>query len=72
MDWLVTFTKDIPPEEMKRILAQGGCTEDLSPPIPLGENEQVVSTTGPADLPTRLRDERGVLKVSPNSSLTLY
>ena len=72
MDWLITFKKSISADELERILAQSGCTAEESPPIPLGEDEQVISVTGPPDLPRRLQPEEGILKVSPNSPLTLY
>jgi hypothetical protein len=72
MEWLITFRKSVSPEEMARILDDSGCSAELDPPIPLGEDEQVVSVSGPADLPRRLKAEEAVLGVNPNSTLTLY
>lgn len=72
MDWLVTFRSSVAPEEMRRVLEQSGCAADEVPPVPLDGGEHVVSAQGPPDLPQRLALQEGVVKVSPNSSLTLY
>lgn len=72
MDWLITFKNSVDTDEIAHVLTEAGCAVDVGSPIPLGETEQVVTAEGPSNLPDRLRDDDRVLKVSPNSSLTLY
>ena len=72
MDWLVSIRKSASPEQVRDLLARAGCVAEDAPPIPLGDDEQVVSVSGPPDLPARLENDERVVKVSPNSGLTLY
>jgi hypothetical protein len=73
MEWLVTFKKNVAPEEIQRLLTRSGCDTGAGiSPLPLDDVEQVVNASGPADLPQRLASEEGVVNVYPNSSLELY
>ncbi len=73
MDWLLTVKKQVPPDEIDALLASWGCERDAEiPPVPLGDDEQVIAVTGPRDLPQMAAHEVRVRKVSPNSPLTLY
>jgi hypothetical protein len=72
MDWLVTFRKHVAKDDIQRVLAGYGAEAEDAPPIPLGDDEQVVSARGPADLPRRLEADERVVSVHPNSGLTLY
>jgi len=72
MEWLVTFRSGMHSDEIRRVLAESGCAAGEVSPVPLGDSEQVVAAQGPADLPRRLESQDGVVKVYPNSSLTLY
>jgi hypothetical protein len=72
MEWLVSFKRTLSPAEVQSILDRSGSMAGNSPPVPLGEDEQVVSVSGPPDLPRRLGGDDRVLKISPNSTMTLY
>ncbi len=63
---------DVSLEELERKLVEWGCEQTVSPPIPLGDDEQVIEVSGPPDLPSRVRSEDSIIKVSPNSPMTLY
>ncbi len=71
MEWLITTKADADLEALKARCAEWGC-ELTGSPIPLGDGEQVIEVSGPADLPEKAQDEALVLKVSPNSPMTLY
>jgi hypothetical protein len=71
MDWLITFKRTRTSEDIGDVLARFGVSVPDAP-IPLGEDEWVVAVAGPRDLPTRLQSEPSILKVSPNSTQTLY
>jgi hypothetical protein len=73
MNWLVTVEKGKKQGEIDALLRSWGCERDAeNPPIPIGEDEEVISVTGPCDLPQKAKGERRVRKVSPNSTMTLY
>lgn len=72
MEWLVTTRANVSLEELEPKLAEWGCQRTGGPPIPLGDDEQVIEVSGPADLPSRVRSEDPIIKVSPNSPMTLY
>lgn len=72
MDWLVTIKRGAPAAEIERELLRSGCAAIEAPPIPSGDDEQVVAVTGPKDLPARLQGAPGIVGVHPNSALTLY
>jgi hypothetical protein len=72
MEWLVTFKKHVAADDIHRVLAGSGAEAEDAPPIPLGDDEQVVSARGPADLPRRLEADARVVSVHPNSEMTLY
>ncbi|MEM7226348.1 MAG: hypothetical protein AAF495_25460 [Pseudomonadota bacterium] len=73
MKWLITTQKCDLSEGLADLLAAEGCRLDRDePPIPLGEDEQVIEVEGPVDLPDRLAHNALILKVSPSSDLTLY
>jgi hypothetical protein len=71
--WLITLPKNANLEEITQRLASLGTrlVEEESP-IPLGEDEQVVSVVGPADLGERLADDEAVLAIYPDSEYELY
>jgi hypothetical protein len=72
MQWLITTKANTNLEELESRLAEWGCERTGSPPIPLGEEEQVIEVSGPANLPEKVRREGLNLKVNPSSSMTLY
>jgi hypothetical protein len=72
MQWLITTKADTNLEELESRLAELGCERTGSPPIPLGEEEQVIEVSGPANLLKKVRSEGLNLKVSPSSPMTLY
>jgi len=73
MKWLVTTPKGIDVGRLIERLSAFGCTADPDlAPIPLDDNEQVIEVDGPKDLPARASGESQILKVSPNSEMTLY
>ncbi len=72
MEWLITVKADTPLEELEARLAEWGSKRTGSPPIPLGEDEQVIEVSGPANLPRKAQDEDLIVKVSPSSPMTLY
>ncbi|MBD3886752.1 hypothetical protein IFO70_34435 [Phormidium tenue FACHB-886] len=71
MQWLITLKKEVSPNQLDSLLAQCGSERSGTPPIPLND-EQVIEVSGPQDLPQKLASDERVLKVSPNSSFTLY
>lgn len=72
MEWLLTVKK-VDPADLDALLRQLGCERDPEhEPIPLGRDEEAISVHGPRDLATRAQGEEQILKVSPNSTLTLY
>ena len=73
MKWLITTPAGIDVQELLARLVAFGCTTDQGgTPIPLDQGEQVIEVEGPRDLPERAAGEPGILKLSPNSELTLY
>lgn len=72
MEWLVTLNKDVEPEEIDQLLLQLGCERTGSPAIPLENDEQVVEVTGPHNLQQKLNRENRNIKISPNSTYSLY
>lgn len=72
MEWLITLKKELDLDQIDSLLAQWGCERSETPPVPLGDGEQVIEVSGPRDLPQKVTSEKRVLKVSPNSPLTLY
>lgn len=72
MEWLVTAKSDTRLEELEARLARWGGKLAGRPPVPLGDDEQVIEVTGPADLPSKAQADDCIIKVSPNSPMTLY
>ena len=73
MKWLVTTPAGVDLHQLLARLVTLGCSADEEQaPIPLDETEQVIQVEGPRDLPKRAAGEREILKVSPDSELTLY
>jgi hypothetical protein len=72
MEWLVTTKARKGLSELESKLAQWGCELTGTPPIPLGDDEQVIEVSGPRDLPEKARQDPDIIKVSPNSPITLY
>ena len=73
MQWLLTVPADVDLDELARRLIPLDAELSSEPPVPMGNDEQVLGATGPRDLPDRVR-EAGlpVSKVSPDSGMTLY
>jgi hypothetical protein len=72
MEWLITLQRDVDVDEIDAMLSQWGSERNDSPPIPLGDSEQAIEVSGPRDLPQKAQADPRVVKVSPNSTLTLY
>lgn len=72
MEWLITAKADTNLEELESKLARWGGERTGLPPIALGEDEQVIEVSGPADLPSKAQADDSIIKVSPNSPMTLY
>ena len=72
MEWLITTKADANLEELEAKLAEWGCERTGLPPIPLGDDEQVIEVSGPANLPRKVHDQDPVIKVSPSSPMELY
>ncbi len=72
MEWLITTKANANLEELEAKLAEWGSRRTGLPPIPLGDDEQVIEVSGPADLPRKAQDEDLIVKVSPSSPMTLY
>lgn len=72
MEWLVTTKRDTNLEELESKLAGWGYERTGLPPVPLGDDEQVIEVSGLADLPSKAQDEGSIVKVSPSSPMTLY
>lgn len=71
MKWLVTTKATVSKAEVEKRLKQWGCEVEEAP-IPLDADEMVFAVSGPGDLPDRIEGDDAILKVSPNSELTLY
>jgi hypothetical protein len=69
--WLVTLKKDAKLEHLDEALEQLNCERSDEEAIPLGDDEQVVAVSGPADLPQKLESNDDVIAVYPNSDFTL-
>jgi hypothetical protein len=69
--WLVTLKKDAKLEKLDKALEQLNCERNDEEAIPLGDDEQVVAVSGPADLPQKLESNSDVIAVYPNSDFTL-
>ena len=73
MKWLITTPAGVDLSEIWARLAALGCSADENQePIPLDDTEQVIQVDGPRDLPKRTAGEPRILKVHPDSELTLY
>jgi hypothetical protein len=72
MEWLITTKANANLEELEAKFAEWGCERTGLPPIPLGDDEQVIEVSGPANLPRKVHDEAPVIKVSPSSPMELY
>lgn len=72
MEWLITAKANANLEELEAKFAEWGCERTGLPPIPLDDDEQVIEVSGPADLPRKVQGEDPIIKVSPNSPMTLY
>jgi len=73
MRWLITTSADTNLEELEQRLGTLGIRFDReTPPVPLGEDEQVVGVVAPADVNHRLADDEAVLGVYPDSEYELY
>jgi hypothetical protein len=71
--WLITLPKNANLEKItQRLASLGTRLVEEEPPIPLGEDEQVVSVVGPADLGERLAGDEAVLAIYPDSEYELY
>jgi hypothetical protein len=71
MEWLITTKANANLEDLEAKCAEWGCERTALPPIPLGEDEQVIEVTGPADLPRKVQGGDPIIKVSPSSPMTL-
>jgi hypothetical protein len=73
MKWLVTTKTNIDLDKLNLKLSSLGCEQkDNQTPIPLDNDEQVITVEGPSDLPDRAKDEAGILKINPSSEMELY
>ena len=72
MEWLITTKANANLEELEAKFAKWGCERTGLPPIPLGDDEQVIEVSGPANLPKKVHDQGSVVKVSPSSPMELY
>ena len=72
MEWLLTVKSDVSLDQIDALLAGTGYTRTDTPPIPLGDDEQVIEVSGPRGLSDIVESEDWVLRVSPNSTMTYY
>jgi hypothetical protein len=69
--WLITVASRAELDQVVLALASSEC-RPTGDPIPFENGEQVIPAAGPGDLPQRLREVPGVLKVSASSEMTYY
>ncbi|HEU0042243.1 MAG TPA: hypothetical protein VFQ15_07835 [Jiangellaceae bacterium] len=73
MKWLLTVSADIDRGGVAAMLADAGGSLREDPAIPMDDDEVVFFAEGPHDLPQQLAEQDApVLKVSPDSDVTLY
>lgn len=73
MRWLITINLDADLDELGgRLAALGIQVDSASPPIPLGENEQVIGADGPANADQKLAGDQAIIGVYPDSEYELY
>jgi hypothetical protein len=72
MKWLITTKSSVKPEQLARKLSSLGYELEDEPPIPLGENEQVLKASGPRDLARKVKQDDMILAVHPDSGMELY
>jgi hypothetical protein len=72
MKWLITTKSGVKPDQLARKLSPLGCKLADEPPIPLGENEQVLKASGPRDLARKVKQDDTILAVHPDSEMDLY
>lgn len=73
MRWLITTSVDANLKEMEKRLADLGFQCELeNPPVPLGEDEQVIGVVGPADANQKLAGDEAIIGIYPDSEYELY
>lgn len=73
MKWLVVFNRRIDRETLQKQLRDHHCeilADDRS--MSVGEEEEVLSVEGPANLPRLAESFEGTLKIYPNSRMGAY
>ena len=73
MRWLITTTLDASLKAIeKRLTALDTQLDHDIPPVPLGEDEQVIAVVGPSDLSQRIANDESILGIYPDSEYELY
>lgn len=73
MKWLVTFKKLVGREKIVAQLQSVRCEIlTVDRPVPLGDDEEVLSVEGPANLPELTEPFKSTMKLYPNSKMTKY
>ncbi|MDJ0712842.1 MAG: hypothetical protein QNJ54_01310 [Prochloraceae cyanobacterium] len=73
MRWLITTKANVDLKQLTAKLSTFGCelVNDL-PPIPMGDDEQVVEVEASQDLSEMLKTDEEILQLHPSSEMTLY
>ena len=72
MKWLLTVSRDVSLDTVRREVESVGAKLEEGAPVPLEPGEQVLYADGPDDLHQRLASTPTPIKASPNSELGLY